>query len=55
MKIGDRILAMNGMNVTQCTLLEALSVLRHAEDHVILLVEYDVSVMGEYGIFVIGA
>ena len=39
-------LAMNGLNVTQCTLAEALSVLRHAERTVTLLLEYDVSVMG---------
>ena len=48
MKIGDRILAMNGMNITQCTLAEAQSVLAHAEDRLNLLVEYDVSVMGGY-------
>ena len=48
MKIGDRILAMNGMNVTQSTLNEALTVVRHAEDRITLLVEYDVSVMGKF-------
>ena len=51
-KIGDRVLAMNGLNVTQCTLAEALSVLRHADTRVTMLIEYDVSVMGKKSIAV---
>ena len=47
LKIGDRILAINGVNVSGSTLGEAMMMLRNCEHDVLLLVEYDVSVMGE--------
>ena len=47
LKIGDRILAINGVNVTGSTLAEAMMMLRNCEIDVLLLIEYDVSVMGK--------
>ncbi|ELU00765.1 hypothetical protein CAPTEDRAFT_224220 [Capitella teleta] len=44
-KIGDRLLAINGVKVTQCTLSEALSLLRNSNQEARFLIEYDVSVL----------
>ncbi len=49
LKIGDRILSINGINVTGSSLSDALDILRQAEEVSLLLVEYDVSVIGEWG------
>jgi len=46
LKVGDRILSIDGVNVTQSSLAEALAILKHSEDETHLLVEYDVSVIG---------
>lgn len=48
MKIGDRLLAINNVNVSQSTLDGALHIIKHTEDELSLMVEYDVSVLGTY-------
>ena len=47
LKIGDRILAINNVNISQSTLTEAMAIIKHADREIRLLVEYDVSVMGK--------
>ena len=47
LKVGDRILAANSVDVTRMSLVDVTSLLRRSKSHVHLLVEYDVSVMGE--------
>jgi len=46
LKVGDRILAINGVNMTQRTLVEVLQILQELVEAA-FLVEYDVSVLGE--------
>ena len=48
LKVGDRVLAANGVSLMQRTLCQALNFLRDVpDDEVAFLVEYDVSVLGE--------
>jgi len=48
LKVGDRVLAANGVSLMQRTLSQALSFLRDVpDDEVAFLVEYDVSVLGQ--------
>ena len=47
LKVGDRIHAANSVDVTRMSLVDVTSLLRRSKSHVHLLVEYDVSVMGE--------
>ena len=47
LKVGDRILSINGVTSAQCSLMDALALLRSSDVKVTLGVEYDVSVMGE--------
>lgn len=46
MKVGDRVLGVNGIDVTRSSLKEAVNIVRHSLRTLTLLVEYDVSVMG---------
>jgi len=47
--VGDRVLAANGVSLMQRTLNQALNFLRDVpDDEVAFLVEYDVSVLGQY-------
>ncbi len=48
LKVGDRILAVNSVDVTRMSLIDVTSLLRRSKSHVHLLVEYDVSVMGQF-------
>ena len=49
LKVGDRVLAANGISLMQRTLGQALNFLRDVpDDEVAFLVEYDVSVLGQY-------
>jgi len=49
LKVGDRVLAANGVSLMQRTLSQALNFLRDVpDDEVAFLVEYDVSVLGQY-------
>jgi len=49
LKVGDRVLAANGVSLMQRTLSQALNFLRDVpDDEVAFLVEYDVSVLGEF-------
>ena len=48
LKIGDRILAINDYNVAHFSLSEASVFLQQSGREVSLLVEYDVSLMGEH-------
>ena len=51
-KVGDRVLSINGIDTSQCSLMEAVGILRHARNTVKLTIEYDVSVMGtSYHVF----
>ena len=52
LKVSDRILAIGGINTLQSNLSVALAILKNTEEDVHLLVEYDVSVMGEYLVIV---
>ena len=48
LKVGDRVLAANGVSLMQRTLNQALNFLRDVpDDEVSFLVEYDVSVLGQ--------
>ena len=47
LKVGDRILAANSVDVTWMSLVDVTSLLRRSKSHVHLLVKYDISVMGE--------
>ena len=48
LKVGDRVLAANGVSLMQRTLSQALNFLRDVpDDDVSFLVEYDVSVLGQ--------
>jgi len=49
LKVGDRVLAANGVSLMQRSLSQALNFLRDVpDDDVSFLVEYDVSVLGLY-------
>ena len=48
LKIGDRILAINDYNVAHFSLSEASVFLQQSGRKISLLVEYDISLMGEY-------
>ena len=48
MKIGDRVIAINGINVSNAALEDAMGILHQSELETILVVEYDVSIMGRY-------
>jgi len=48
LKVGDRILAVNGFSLIQRSLSQALNYLRDVpDDEIAFLVEYDVSVLGQ--------
>ncbi|XP_074644562.1 glutamate receptor-interacting protein 1-like isoform X2 [Tubulanus polymorphus] len=47
LKVGDRILAINGINVINMKLEEALLLLKRSDEEAVILVEYDVSVMDD--------
>ena len=48
LKIGDRVIAINGINVSNAALEDAMGILHQSELETILVVEYDVSIMGRY-------
>ena len=48
LKVGDRILMINAVNGSQKSLSDAFLLLARPQTNVHLLVEYDVSVMGEH-------
>ena len=47
MKIGDRVLAINGINVSGASLQEAHSVMRQCRGTTLFLIEYDVAIVGK--------
>ena len=47
-KIGDRVLAINGINVTGSTLQNAYSIMRQCRGTTLFLIEYDVAIVGSY-------
>ena len=53
LKVGDRILMINAVNGSQKSLSDAFLLLARPQSNVHLLVEYDVSVMGECVIYVL--
>ena len=46
LKIGDRVLAINGINVTGATLHEAHNLMRQCRGITLFLIEYDVAIVG---------
>ena len=48
MKIGDRILAINGINVGGATLQDAYNLMKQCRGTTLFLVEYDVAIVGKY-------
>ena len=46
-KIGDRVLAINGINVSGASLQEAHSVMRQCRGTTLFLIEYDVAIVGK--------
>lgn len=46
LKIGDRVLAINGINVTGATLQEAHNLMRQCRGITLFLIEYDVAIVG---------
>lgn len=47
-KPGDRLLSIDGIRLHGSTLTEAMSILKQCGQEATLLIEYDVSVMGQY-------
>jgi len=47
LKVGDRIMAINGMDVSRSSLGDAVKLLHNSEDEVNLTFEYSVSVIGQ--------
>lgn len=47
MKIGDRVLAINGINVTGATLQDAHNLMRQCRGITLFLIEYDVAIVGK--------
>lgn len=47
-KAGDRLLAIDGINLSMVTLQEALQILKQLKQTALLTVEYDVSVIGNH-------
>lgn len=46
LKIGDRVLAINGINVTGATLQDAHNLMRQCRGTTLFLIEYDVAIVG---------
>lgn len=47
LKIGDRVLAINGINVTGATLQEAHNLMKQCRGITLFLIEYDVAIVGK--------
>jgi len=47
LKIGDRILAINGINVSGATLQDAHNLMRQCRGTTLFLIEYDVAIVGK--------
>ena len=47
MKIGDRILAINGINVGGATLQDAYNLMKQCRGTTLFLIEYDVAIVGK--------
>lgn len=47
LKIGDRVLAINGINVSGATLEDAHNIMRQCRGITLFLVEYDVAIVGK--------
>jgi glutamate receptor-interacting protein len=50
LKIGDRILAINGINVLNATLQEAYCILKQCKGLTLFLVEYDSAIVGKLNV-----
>lgn len=48
MKIGDRVLAINGINVGGATLQDAYNLMKQCRGTTLFLVEYDVAIVGRW-------
>ena len=53
LKIGDRILAINGINVLNATLQEAYFIMKQCKGLTLFLVEYDSAVVGELKFYIV--
>ncbi len=47
LKIGDRVLAINGINVTGATLQDAHNLMKQCRGTTLFLIEYDVAIVGK--------
>jgi C-terminal processing protease CtpA/Prc len=47
LKIGDRVLAINGINVNGATLQDAHNLMRQCRGTTLFLIEYDVAIVGK--------
>jgi C-terminal processing protease CtpA/Prc len=47
LKIGDRVLAINGINVSGATLQDAHNLMRQCRGTTLFLIEYDVAIVGK--------
>jgi C-terminal processing protease CtpA/Prc len=47
LKIGDRILAINGINVSGATLQDAYNIMKQCRSTTLFLIEYDVAIVGK--------
>lgn len=45
-KIGDRVLAINGINVNQSSLTEAYEIMQQCRGTTLFMIEYDVAIVG---------
>jgi len=52
-KPGDRLLSIDGIRLHGSTLSEAMSILKQCGQEATLLIEYDVSVMGQFKMFLL--
>ena len=45
-KVGDRVLQINGYDMANCSQLDALTILREASEMVTMVIEYEVELQG---------
>ena len=46
-KVGDRVLQINGYNLKNCSQFDALTILRGASEMVTMMIEYEVELQGK--------
>lgn len=51
LKIGDRIIAINGINILNANLQDAYSIIKQCKGLTLFLVEYDSAIVGDYYLY----